>query len=175
MEISGLMISKVVVGCMSFGDKSWSPWVIEDEEKAFSILKKAYDLGIRTFDTADTYSNGPIGNYFRKILEYNIKRSTVIILSKVFLLCDPEEKSYMFELFDLKHNGQLDAKHLNQYGLSRKHIMDAVDESVKRLGTYIDVFQIHRFDPSTPKEETMKALDDVVKSGKVRYIGASSM
>ncbi len=173
---SGLKISKIVVGCMSFGSKSWSPWAIEDEEKAFSILKKAYDLGIRTFDTADTYSNGQseiiLGKFLKK---FDIKRSTVVILTKVFFLCDLDKNPNQIELLNLFQKGQLDEKYLNQYGLSRKHIVDAVDESVERLGTYIDVLQIHRFDPSTPKEETMKALHDVVQSGKVRYIGASSM
>ncbi len=173
---SGLKISKIIVGCMSFGKKSWSSWVLEDEEKVYSILKKAYDLGMRTFDTADTYSNGQseviLGKFLKK---YNIKRSTVVILTKVFFLCNPEKNPDQLELIKLAHNGQLDDNYLNEYGLSRKHIMDAVDASVKRLGTYIDVLQIHRFDPSTPKEETMKALDDVVKNGKVRYIGASSM
>ncbi len=149
---------------MSFGNKSWSPWVIEDEEKVFSILKRAYDLGIRTFDTADTYSNGKseilLGKFLKK---YNIKNSTVVILTKVFFLCDKEKNPTQAELLDLLQNGKLDEKYLNEYGVSRKHIMDAVGGSVERLGT------------STPKKETMKALHDVVQSGKVRYIGASTM
>ncbi len=152
---SGLKISKIIVGCMSFGTKSWSDWVIEDEEKAFSILKKAYDLGIRTFDTADAYSNGQseiiLGKFLKK---YNIKRSSVVILTKVFLPCDPEEKPYMLRWFELKQQGKLDGKYLNQHGLSRKHIMDAVDDSVTRLGTYIDVLQIHRFDTKRRNNES---------------------
>ncbi len=166
---SGLKISKIIFGGMSIGSKGWSNWVIDDEEKSLDLLKKAYDVGIRTFDTADSYSNGKseilIGKFLKK---YNIKRSTVVILTKCFFVCDPENTPSVY-------NPTYVAVYPNEFGTSRKHIMDAVDGSVERLGTYIDVYQIHRFDKNTPREETMSALNDVVKSGKVRYIGSSSM
>jgi aryl-alcohol dehydrogenase-like predicted oxidoreductase len=162
---SGLKVSKIILGAMSYGKKTWQPWVIEDEEEVFALLKKAYDEGIRTWDTANVYSNGQseilIGKFLKK---YNIPRSTVVILSKCFNRTDDDAR--------VEEN---EYKWINRHGLSRKHIMDAVEKSVERLGTYIDVLQIHRFDPNTPKEETMEALHDVIKSGKVRYIGASSM
>ncbi len=170
---SGLKVSRIIFGCMSFGDHTWGDWVIDDEDTALNLLKKAYDLGIRTFDTADSYSNGAseriLGLFLKK---YNIKRSTVVVLSKVFFPYDEDtpvpnsthgDPSYRIE--DL-HNFR---------GLSRKHIFDSVEQSVRRLGTYIDVLQIHRYDNDTPDEEVMKALNDVVSIGKVRYIGASSM
>ncbi|GME83913.1 unnamed protein product [Ambrosiozyma monospora] len=150
---------------MSFGKKSWSDWVIEDKEKVFAILKKAYDEGIRTYDTADMYSAGYsevlLGEFIKK---YNIKRDKIVILSKCF-----------FPLLEDKNATPEGHEFINFRGLSRKHILDAVNASVERLGTYIDVLQIHRFDPETPIEETMEALHDVVKSGLTRYIGASSM
>ncbi|CCF58985.1 hypothetical protein KAFR_0F03890 [Kazachstania africana CBS 2517] len=157
---------------MSYGKKKWSEWVEEDKEKVFNTLKYCYDKGLRTFDTADYYSNGYseilLGEFLKK---YKIKRETVVILTKIFFPVD--------ETLDL-HLGeepigvdQLDV--VNQRGLSRKHIVDGVKRSVERLGTYIDVLQIHRFDQDTPIKERMKALNDVVEKGHVRYIGASSM
>ncbi|CDK27640.1 unnamed protein product [Kuraishia capsulata CBS 1993] len=165
---SGLKISKVIVGCMSFGLKSWADWVVEDEELVMQVLKKCYDTGIRTFDTADMYSNGTsevlVGKFLKK---YNIPRDKVVILSKCFWHVDGENK-YV--------RGQYPAaEFINRIGLSRKHIVDAVQASVERLGTYIDVLQIHRYDPETPQEETMRALNYVVEQGWTRYIGASSM
>jgi aryl-alcohol dehydrogenase-like predicted oxidoreductase len=160
-----LKVSKVILGGMGYGKKSWREWVIEDEDTVLGLLKTAYDNGIRTFDTADMYSEGQsevlIGKFLRR---YNINRSTVTILTKCFnkTADDPS-------LDDTEVNW------VNRHGLSRKHIMDAVEASVSRLGTYIDVLQIHRYDHDTPREETMEALHDAVKSGKVRYIGASSM
>ncbi|CAN6674256.1 putative aryl-alcohol dehydrogenase Aad16p [Trichomonascus vanleenenianus] len=154
---------------MSFGKKQWADFVIEDEDFVMQLLKKAYDSGIRTFDTADVYSNGAseilIGKFLKK---YNIPRSTVVILSKVFFISDNEEGT-------ANTIYSSDPEFVNRMGLSRKHIMDAVERSVHRLGTYMDVLQIHRFDAETPIEETMCALNDVIKSGQVRYIGASSM
>lgn len=162
---SGLKVSKIILGAMSFGKKSWREWVLEDEEMVMSLLKQAYDSGIRTFDTADMYSDGEseriIGRFLKK---YNINRSTVVIFSKCYFLIQDDPSL---------ENNALNA--INRHGLSRKHIMDAVDASVERLGTYIDLYQIHRYDPDTPREEVMGALNDVVKSGKVRYIGASTM
>ncbi len=174
---SGLKISKIIMGCMSYSESSWSDWIIEDEEKVFSLMKKAYDVGIRTFDTADTYSNGQseilIGKFLKK---YSIKRSSVVILTKCFSVSDPIDKPPATALIDPAY-GPVNTKqeYINRVGLSRKHLMDAVDDSIERLGTYIDVYQIHRLDPTTPKLEIMSTLNDIVTSGKVRYIGASSM
>uniref|UniRef100_A0A060T6X0 ARAD1B15466p n=1 Tax=Blastobotrys adeninivorans TaxID=409370 RepID=A0A060T6X0_BLAAD len=163
---SGLKVSRVILGAMSFGKKDkWGDWVLEDEEEVFKLLKHAYDKGIRTWDTANVYSHGEserlIGKFIKK---YNIPRSSIVILTKVHFYTEDDDRLA---------NDQF--KTVNRRGLSRKHIMDSVDASVERLGTYIDVYQIHRLDPETPKEEIMEALNDVVRSGKVRYIGASSM
>lgn len=169
---SGLKISPIVVGCMSYGSKEWSDWVIEDKEEVFKILKRCYDIGLRTYDTADFYSNGVserlLGEFLRK---YNINRETVVILTKVFFPVD--------ESLPLKHVRQMTAAEelqlCNQRGLSRKHILAGVSNAVERLGTYIDVLQIHRLDQETSMEEIMRALNCVVERGDVRYIGASSM
>ncbi|CAI6097475.1 unnamed protein product [Clonostachys chloroleuca] len=166
---SGLKISKVILGCMSFGSSKWegSPWIL-DAEEGLELLKAAYDNGINTWDTADTYSNGKseeiIGLALKK---FNIPRQKVVILSKIFNpVMDDESRPPSI------NDGPL----VNQMGLSRKHIFHAVDQSLKRLGTdYIDVLQIHRLDRETPPKEIMRALHEVVQSGKVRYIGASSM
>ncbi|ODV86227.1 hypothetical protein CANARDRAFT_6724 [[Candida] arabinofermentans NRRL YB-2248] len=169
---SGLKISRIIVGCMSFGKTQWADWVVEDEEKVFAIMKAAYDAGIRTFDTADMYSNGYsevlLGKFLKK---YNIKRSTVVIMTKCFV--PVEEDDYDFTMLTMTdYPGH---EYVNRSGLSRKHILDAVDKSVENLGTYIDLYQIHRFDKTTPIEETMSALNATIQSGKVRYIGASTM
>ena len=169
---TGLKVSPIIVGCMSFGSKSWADWVEDDKENAFGLLKYCYDHGLRTYDTADVYSNGAserlVGEFLRK---YNIRRETVVILSKTFFPTD--ESLDLVATFKTTPQEELDL--VNQRGLSRKHIMAGVKNSVERLGTYIDVLQIHRFDPYTPIKETMKALNDVVDSGMARYIGASSM
>lgn len=172
---SGLKISKIIVGCMSIGDTSFGDWVVADKQKAFDILKKAYDKGIRTYDTADTYSNGASETLLGEFLkEYNIQRETVIILSKVFFYTDPSKPG--FSLADnMSLKGNINYLLPNRMGLSRKHIMDAIKGTTERLGTYVDLYQVHRFDPTTPIEETMEALNDVVRSGLARYIGASSM
>lgn len=169
---SGLNVSKVIVGCMSFGLKGWADWVIEDEDKVMLILKKCYDSGLRTFDTADGYSNGQsevlLGKFLKK---YNIPRDKVVILSKLFMIVNTEDRTRLLmpdQVQDLP-------EYMNSYGLSRKHILDAAKASVDRLGTYMDVLQIHRMDKSTPKHEIMRALNDIVLEGYTRYIGASSM
>ncbi|ABN66508.1 aryl-alcohol dehydrogenases [Scheffersomyces stipitis CBS 6054] len=169
---SGLAISPIIVGCMSYGKKVWADWVMEDEEKIFKILKKCYDSGIRTFDTADMYSNGQseviLGKFLKK---FNIQRDKVVILTKCYNLIDTNIPTLnMANQYDYPSY-----EFANNQGLSRKHIFDAVKGSVERLGTYIDVLQIHRLDKSTPKAEIMRALNDVVSNGDVRYIGASSM
>ena len=165
---SGLKVSKVIFGAMSFGSPDWQSWILEAKE-GLPLLKHAYDVGLNTWDTADVYSNGRSEEIIGKALkEYKIPRSKVVLLSKCFFgVVEDGSQPRM-----LKEN---DGEHVNQVGLSRKHILDAVDNSVRRLGTYIDVLQIHRLDRETPKEEIMRALNDVIESGKVRYIGASSM
>ncbi|KZW00866.1 Aldo/keto reductase [Exidia glandulosa HHB12029] len=166
---SGLKVSKIILGCMSYGSSAWRDWVL-DEEKALPLFKAAYDAGINTWDTADTYSNGESEKLVRKAIEkYNIPRKKVVILTKCYFPVNEEDPG--FSVLSWADRPEL----INQTGLSRKHIFDAVDASVARLGTYIDVLQIHRLDQETPAEEVMEALHDVVKSGKVRYIGASSM
>lgn len=172
---SGLKISQLVVGCMSFGAKSeYGNWVLEDEEEIMKILKHCYDIGLRTFDTADMYSNGIseklIGKFLKK---YDIPRYTVVILSKCYFPVDSNTPGFVVD--GLSNKDPNNIKFINSNGLSRKHIFDAVTASTERLGTYIDVLQIHRFDKSTPMEETMRALNDIVNTGMVRYIGASSM
>ncbi|KZL82602.1 alcohol dehydrogenase [Colletotrichum incanum] len=166
---TGLKISKIILGCMTFGSSKWegSPWVL-DEEEGLQLLKTAYENGINTWDTADTYSNGQSEVIIGKALKkFNIPRQKVVILSKIFnpVMDDDSRPASV-------NDGPL----VNQMGLSRKHVFHAVDKCLERLGTdYIDVLQIHRLDRETPPEEIMRALNDVVQSGKVRYIGASSM
>ena len=163
---SGLKVSRIILGCMSFGTKDWIPWVLEEDE-ALPILECAYKAGINTWDTADVYSRGKSEEIIGKALrKYNIPRSRVVIMSKVYFPVD-----MAFGESDSQDPSAL----VNQGGLSRKHILDAVEASVQRLGTYIDVLQIHRLDREMPKEEIMRALNDVVEKGWTRYIGASSM
>jgi len=170
---SGLRVSVPILGAMSFGSKKQMDWVIEEEE-ALKLLKAAYDKGINTWDTANVYSAGESERIIAKaIKKFNIPRSKLILLTKCKGLV-PE---------DLNVRGNEHTKHLafskqyiNQWGLSRTAIFNQVEASLKRLETdYIDVYQIHRADPEVPFEETMCALNDLVRSGKVRYIGASSM
>ncbi|EJD51071.1 Aldo/keto reductase [Auricularia subglabra TFB-10046 SS5] len=163
---SGLKVSKIILGCMSYGSSKWADWVL-DEEQSLPLLKAAYDAGINSWDTADIYSNGLSEVIVRKAIEkYQIPRKKLVILTKCYFAVNEEAPATRLSW---------DPPAPNQAGLSRKHIFDAVDASVARLGTYIDVLQIHRLDKETPPEEIMEALHDVVKSGKVRYIGASSM
>ncbi|EFQ86936.1 hypothetical protein P3342_010505 [Pyrenophora teres f. teres] len=170
---SGLKVSVPILGAMSIGSAKWQPWVIEEEE-SLPLLKAAYDRGITTWDTANVYSNGVSEEIVGKaIKKYNLPRDKLVILTKCFGYVgeDPSIRTIQFnkELPQLKD-------YVNQGGLSRQAIFNAVNASLKRLDMdYIDLLQIHRFDPNTPLEETMEALHDLVKSGKVRYIGASSM
>jgi len=167
---SGLKISKVILGAMSFGSSKWQEWVLE-EDQALPILKHAYDVGLNTWDTADVYSNGRSEEIIGKALKkYEIPRHRVVILSKCHFGVS-DDGSQLSMAISSTNDGVM----VNRVGLSRKHIFDAVNDSVRRLGTYIDVLQIHRLDRETPREEIMRALNDVVESGKVRYIGASSM
>ncbi|KAJ7343724.1 NADP-dependent oxidoreductase domain-containing protein [Mycena albidolilacea] len=170
---AGIRVSVPIVGCMSFGSSQQRPWIL-DEEPSMEVLKAAWDRGLTTFDTANIYSNGEseriIGKFLKK---YEIPREKVIIATKVH---------HVVVVGDMTKFGFLDPSlrthrdYVNQNGLSRAAIFNSVDASLKRLDTpYIDLLQIHRFDPNTPVAETMRALHDLVLSGKVRYIGASSM
>lgn len=153
---SGLKVSPIVLGCMSYGDpdRGTHPWSLPEVD-ARPFYARALEAGITTFDTADMYSLGSSEEMTGAILGELADREDVVIATKVYM--------------QMKDNGY-------SKGLSRKHLLDAVDASLNRLGTdYIDLYQIHRFDPETPVEETMQTLDDIVRSGKVRYIGASSM
>jgi aryl-alcohol dehydrogenase-like predicted oxidoreductase len=151
---SGLKVSRICLGTMTYGTPEWRDWVLpEGDSRPF--IKRALELGINFIDTADMYSLGVSEEVLGRALRDFAKRDEVIVATKVF-----------FPMGDKP----------NQGGLSRKHIMDAIDASLLRLGTdYVDLYQIHRWDPDTPVEETLEALHDVVKAGKVRYIGASSM
>ncbi|KAH8119664.1 Aldo/keto reductase [Phellopilus nigrolimitatus] len=169
---SGLRVSVPIVGAMSFGSDKWQPWVI-NEDKALPLLKAAWDRGVTTIDTANAYSNGESERIIGKFIkQYNIPRAKLLILTKCFAVV-PEDPSVVPHL----HPELRDVRdYVNQCGLSRGAIFSAVDASLARLGTpYVDLLQIHRFDPHTPPAETMRALHDLVRSGKVRYIGASSM
>jgi aryl-alcohol dehydrogenase (NADP+) len=151
---TGLKVSRLCLGCMSYGSSKWRPWV-QDEEGALPFFKAAIEAGINFFDTADVYSQGESERVTGKALKEYAKRHEVVIATKV--------------------HGPMGAD-ANNRGLSRKHILDGIDRSLTRLGVdYVDLYQIHRFDPDTPIEETLEALNDVVRSGKARYIGASSM
>ncbi|KAJ5157770.1 aldo-keto reductase dtxS3 [Penicillium canariense] len=195
---SGLRVSNPILGGLTLGSSRWLPWVL-DEDKALGILKAAYDRGINTWDTANVYSNGESERIIGQALQkYKIPRQKVIIMTKCYrVLCDPENHdpgsmvTMHHELADSskdyvnqwgRSNGaslpnNAEPRILISYqGLSRTAIFKAVEGSLRRLDTsYIDVLQIHRFDPTVPPEETMRALDDLVRSGMVRYIGASSM
>jgi aryl-alcohol dehydrogenase-like predicted oxidoreductase len=151
---TGLKVSRICLGMMTYGTSQWRDWVL-DEDESRPFIQRALEMGINFFDSADIYSLGVSEEITGRALRDFARRDEVIIATKVF--------------FPLE-NGP------NQGGLSRNHIMNAIDASLRRLGTdYVDLFQIHRFDPTTPIEETLEALHDVVKAGKARYIGASSM
>jgi len=170
---SGLRVSNPIFGAMSIGHPDWAPWVI-DEEKSLPLLKAAFDRGLNTWDTANVYSNGVSEEIIGKaIKKYEIPRHKLVILTKCYGTVGEEPK--LRGVFFPKEM-QESKDYVNQMGLSRQAIFNAVDASLKRLDTpYIDLLQIHRFDSNTPIEETMEALHDLVKSEKVRYIGASSM
>ncbi len=150
---SGLSVSRICLGCMSYGSSKWRPWVL-DESDAKPFYKRALDLGINFFDTADMYSVGVSEEVTGRALREMANMEEIVLATKVN--------------FPMT-SGQ------NMAGLSRKHIVQACEASLKRLGVEtIDLYQIHRFDPKVPVEETLAALDFLVQQGKVRYIGASS-
>src|ERR1700744_5403625 len=150
---TGLKVSPICLGTMTYGDPKWRDWVLT-EEASRPFIKRALEAGINFFDTADMYSHGVSEEVVgRALKDFADKREAYVLATKVFFA--------------------LDGRH---GGLSRKHILHAIDDSLKRLGMdYVDLYQIHRFDNHTPIEETIEALHDVVKAGKARYLGASSM
>jgi 1-deoxyxylulose-5-phosphate synthase len=152
---TGLKVSRICFGTMTYGSKKWREWVLEEPE-ALPFFARALECGINFIDTADMYSEGVSEEIVgRALKQLGIARDRVVIATKVFnpMSDDPNDK-----------------------GLSRKHIFHSIDNSLKRLGTdYVDLYQIHRFDYETPIEETLVALDDLIRAGKVRYIGASAM
>ena len=170
---SGLRVSVPILGAMSFGHKEWQDWVLEENE-ALPLLKAAYDRGLTTWDTANVYSNGVSEEIIGKaIKKYNLQRNKIIILTKCFGHVGEQPETRTIVIGD-KINESKD--YVNRGGLSRAAIFEQVNASLKRLDVdYIDLLQIHRFDSHTPIDETMGALNDLVKSGKVHYIGASSM
>jgi aryl-alcohol dehydrogenase (NADP+) len=152
---SGAKVSRICLGCMTYGAKSWREWVLEEEESR-PFIRRALEYGVNFFDTADVYSLGRSEEILGKALrDFGPGRSKIVIATKVFNSIGDDP---------------------NQRGLSRKHILHSIDGSLRRLKTdYVDLYQIHRFDPFTRIEETLDALNDVVRSGKALYIGASSM
>ena len=153
---TGLKISRICLGCMTYGvpERGMAPWSL-DEEKSRPFIKKALELGINFFDIANVYSDGTSEEITGRALKDFARREEVVLATKVFSRMRPDP---------------------NGAGLSRKAIMFEIDESLRRLGTdYVDLYQTHRWDYNTPIEETLEALHDVVKAGKARYIGASSM
>src|SRR5262245_34677959 len=151
---TGLKVSRLCLGTMTYGSPKWRAWVL-DEAESRPFIQRALEHGINFFDTADMYSLGESERVVGRALRDFTARDQVVIATKVY-------------------NAMGDGP--NDRGLSRKHIMDSIDGSLRRLGTdYVDIYQIHRFDRETPIEETIDALHDVVKAGKARYVGASSM
>ncbi|GAA1523019.1 aldo/keto reductase [Dactylosporangium maewongense] len=152
---TGLKVSEICLGMMSYGDPAWRDWVL-DEEAADPFVRRAVEAGITFFDTADVYSLGASETVTGRLLaKYFPRRDDYVLATKVYSVMSDRP---------------------NDSGLSRKHILAGIDNSLRRLGVdHVDLYQIHRFDPETPVEETMAALHDVVRSGKARYIGASSM
>jgi len=152
---TGVKVSRLCLGMMTYGSSQWREWVL-DEETSKPLIRRAVEAGVNFFDTADIYSLGVSEEITgRALKEFAGSRDNVVIATKVY-----------YPMSDAP----------NDRGLSRKHIMAAIDRSLKRLGTdYIDLYQIHRFDPQTPIEETVEALSDLVRAGKVLYLGASSM
>jgi 1-deoxyxylulose-5-phosphate synthase len=151
---TGLRVSRLCLGAMTYGDPTWRPWILS-EDAGRPILQRAIEYGINFFDTADIYSLGASEEVLGRALRDFTSRDKVVIATKAFfpMSGDPNDR-----------------------GLSRKHLLSAIDGSLRRLGTdYVDLYQIHRWDRHTPIEETLRALDDVVRAGKARYIGASSM
>jgi 1-deoxyxylulose-5-phosphate synthase len=155
LGFTGTRVSRLCLGCMTYGSKKWREWVL-DEEQGRPFIQRALELGFNFFDTADMYSLGRSEEVLgRALKDFGPSRDKVVIATKVFFPMGDDP---------------------NQKGLSRKHILHAIDDSLRRLGTdYVDLYQIHRFDYDTRIEETLEALHDVVKAGKARHIGASSM
>lgn len=153
---TGLRVSRLCLGMMTYGAKTWHDWILEEKESR-PFMEKALEGGVNFFDTADVYSNGVSEEILGKAIKDLVPdREDVVIATKCF--------------------GGTHGDKINRRGLSRKHIIDACDSSLRRLQCdYIDLYQIHRFDYHTPMEETLGALNDLVRAGKVRYIGASSM
>ena len=151
---TGMQVSRLCLGCMTYGSTKWRDWVL-DEEASQPYFREALERGINFFDTADVYSQGVSEEIVGRALKAHAKRHEVVVATKV-------------------HGKMGDGA--NSGGLSRKHILEGIDASLKRLQMdYVDLYQIHRFDPATPMEETLEALNDVVRAGKALYIGASSM
>lgn len=151
---SGLTVSRIILGCMTYGSPDWRPWVL-GEEAARGFIRAALERGITTFDTANMYSLGESERITGRALKDHARRDEVVICTKV---------------------GNPMGEGPYKTGVSRKHIMEQIDQSLIRLGTdYVDLYQIHRLDGTTPFEETLEALDDVVHAGKALYLGASSM
>jgi aryl-alcohol dehydrogenase-like predicted oxidoreductase len=151
---AGLKVSRLCLGCMTYGSTKWRDWVL-DEEAARPFFKEAIERGINFFDTADVYSLGVSEEVTGRALKSLAKRHEIVVATKV--------------------HGKM-GEYANSEGLSRKHILEGIDASLKRLQMdYVDLYQIHRFDPNTPMEETLEALNDVVRAGKALYVGASSM
>ncbi|HYE75902.1 MAG TPA: aldo/keto reductase, partial [Blastocatellia bacterium] len=152
---TGTKVSRLCLGMMTYGSKAWREWVLEEEEGR-PFIKRALDFGFNFFDTADMYSLGVSEEILgRALKDFGVRRDSVVIATKVF-------------------NPMGDDPNLR--GLSRKHIFHSIDDSLRRLQTdYVDLYQIHRFDVTTPIEETLTALHDLIKMGKVLHIGASSM
>jgi 1-deoxyxylulose-5-phosphate synthase len=151
---SGLRVSRICLGMMTYGSPTWRQWIMSEADGR-PIVQRAIELGINFFDTADMYSVGVSEEILGRIIRETGKRDSWVIATKVFFPMSDDP---------------------NDRGLSRKHILSSIDSSLRRLQMdYVDLYQIHRFDPDTPIEETMEALNDVVRSGKARYIGGSSM
>ena len=152
---TGLKVSRLCLGAMTYGSKQWRPWVLEEEE-ARPFIRRALEFGINYFDTADMYSVGRSEEVLgRALKDFGLRRDRIIVATKVYhaMSDDPNDR-----------------------GLSRKHIMHSIDNSLRRLDMdYVDLYQIHRYDYSTPVEETLTALNDVVRAGKALYVGASAM
>jgi aryl-alcohol dehydrogenase-like predicted oxidoreductase len=150
---SGLRISRICLGCMSFGNGA--DWMLGEADST-ALVHRSLERGINFFDTADVYSAGGSELILGRALKSSgVNRDDVVVATKVFQAVGPGP---------------------NQRGLSRKHILESIDNSLRRLGTdYVDLYQIHRFDPETPVEETLEALNDLIRIGKVRYLGASTM
>ncbi|MDT0204513.1 aldo/keto reductase [Serratia marcescens] len=151
---SGLKVSRLCLGCMTYGDPAWRPWVLKEDE-ARPFIREALEASINFFDTANIYSGGESERILGRALRAFARREDVVIATKAYFPIDAQP---------------------NSRGLSRKHLLHSVDASLQRLGTdYLDLFVLHRFDTETPIEETADTLDGLVRAGKIRYLGASSL